>query len=44
MLEIFGDTVGAVILFALLGGILFAFFWFFKYMLDGIKKHDEYDD
>jgi hypothetical protein len=43
-MEIFGETIGYVILFAVLAGMLYAFYWFFNYMLKGIKKHDEYDD
>lgn len=41
MFEILGETVGIVIAFVLLGGMIYAFYWFLKYMLDGVKKSDD---
>ena len=41
MLEILGETVGTVLLVALVGGMLYGFYWILKYMLDGISKHDD---
>lgn len=41
MLEVFGETLGTILLVLLLGGMLYAFYWILKYMLDGIKKSDD---
>lgn len=41
MLEILGETVGIVLMLILLGGMIYAFYWILKYMLDGIKKSDD---
>lgn len=41
MLEIVGETVGIVIAMVLLGGMLYAFYWILKYMLDGVRKSDD---
>jgi len=41
MLEILGETVGIVIALVLLGGMLYAFYWILKYMLDGVRKSDD---
>jgi hypothetical protein len=41
MLEIFGEIVGIILGLAILGGMIYAFYWILKYMLDGIKKSDD---
>lgn len=41
MLEIFGETVGTILMVVILGGMAYAFYWILKYMLDGIKKSDD---
>lgn len=41
MLEILGETVGIVIAMVLLGGMLYAFYWILKYMLDGVRKSED---
>lgn len=41
MLEILGETVGIIIAMVLLGGMLYAFYWILKYMLDGVRKSDD---
>lgn len=41
MLEVLGTTLGTIFMLGVLGGMLYAFYWFFKYMLDGIKKNDD---
>lgn len=41
MLEIFGETVGIIISLVLLGGMIYAFYWILKYMLDGVRKSDD---
>ncbi len=41
MLEIFGETIGAIVMVVILGGMLYAFYWILKYMLDGIRKSDD---
>lgn len=41
MLEIFGETVGIILMLVLLGGMIYAFYWILKYMLDGVKKSDD---
>ena len=43
-MELAFESLGYVALFLILGGMLYAFYWFFNYMLQGIKKHDEYED
>lgn len=40
-MEILGEIVGTAIMVILLGGMLYAFYWILKYMLDGIKKSDD---
>ena len=41
MLEVFGETLGTILLVLILGGMLYAFYWILKYMLDGVKKSDD---
>ena len=41
MLEIFGETLGTIIMVVVLGGMLYGFYWILKYMLDGIKKDND---
>lgn len=41
MLEVFGETVGIIFGLAILGGMIYAFYWILKYMMDGIKKSDD---
>jgi cbb3-type cytochrome oxidase subunit 3 len=41
MLEIFGETIGTIIMVLILGGVVYAFYWILKYMLDGIRKSDD---
>jgi len=41
MLGIVGETVGIVIAMVLLGGMLYAFYWILKYMLDGVRKSED---
>ena len=41
MLEIFGETIGIILGLVILGGMIYAFYWILKYMLDGIKKSDD---
>lgn len=41
MLEIFGEIVGIILGLVILGGMIYAFYWILKYMLDGIKKSDD---
>lgn len=41
MLEIFGETVGIILMLVLLGGMIYAFYWILKYMLDGVKQSDD---
>jgi hypothetical protein len=43
-MELAFEALGYLVLVGLLGIMLYAFYWFFSYMLKGIKKHDEYDD
>jgi hypothetical protein len=43
-MELFLEAIGYIALIGILGAMLYAFYWFFSYMLNGIKKHDEYDD
>lgn len=41
MLEIFGETIGSLLMAVILGGMLYAFYWILKYMFNGIKKSDD---
>ncbi len=41
MLELFGEVVGIIVALVILAGIIYAFYWILKYMLDGIKKSDD---
>jgi hypothetical protein len=41
MLEVFGETLGTILLVLILGGMLYAFYWILKYMLDGVRKSDD---
>ena len=41
MLEVFGETLGTILLVMILGGMLYAFYWILKYMLDGVRKSDD---
>ena len=41
MLEVFGETLGTIFMVLILGGMLYAFYWILKYMMDGIRKHDD---
>lgn len=41
MMEIVSETVGIIIGLIILGGLIYAFFWILKYMLDGIRKSDD---
>ena len=41
MLEILGETIGIIVALILLGGMLYAFFWILRYMLDGVRKSDD---
>ncbi len=41
MLELFGEVVGIIVALVILVGIIYAFYWILKYMLDGIKKSDD---
>lgn len=41
MLELFGEVVGIIVALVILSGIIYAFYWILKYMLDGIKKSDD---
>ena len=43
-MELAFESLGYLVLFAVLAGMLYAFYWFFSYMLKGIKKNDEYED
>lgn len=36
-----GEAFGTFILFAAVAGIIYAFYRILKYMLDGIKQHDD---
>lgn len=40
-MELFGETIGTILLVAIVGGMLYAFYWILKYMMDGIKKSDD---
>ncbi len=41
MMEIVGETLGIIVGLTILGGLIYAFFWILKYMLDGVKKSDD---
>lgn len=41
MLEVFGETLGTILLVLILGGMLYAFYWILKYMLDGVRKSND---
>ena len=41
MMEIIGELVGGILLVLMLGGVIYAFCWILKYMLEGIKKSDD---
>jgi hypothetical protein len=41
MMEIIGELVGGILLVLLLGGMIYAFYWILKYMLEGVKKSDD---
>lgn len=41
VLSILGETLGIAVMLVLLGGMLYAFYWILKYMLDGIRKSDD---
>lgn len=43
-MELFFEVFGYLALFSILAGMLYAFYWFFSYMLKGIKQNDEYED
>jgi hypothetical protein len=43
-MELALESFGYILLAGIVGGMLFAFYWFFSYMLKGIKKNDEYED
>jgi hypothetical protein len=43
-MELAFEAFGYLALFSILGAMLYAFYWFFSYMLKGIKKNDEYED
>lgn len=43
-MELAFEILGYLVLIGTLAGMLYAFYWFFSYMLKGIKKNDEYDD
>ena len=36
-----GEVLELVGIVLIVGGMLYAFYWILKYMLDGIKKHDD---
>jgi hypothetical protein len=36
-----GEAVGTLVLVASVSGIIYAFYRILKYMLDGIKRHDD---
>ena len=40
-MEILGETIGTVVLVIILGVLLYGFYWILRYMLDGIRKHDD---
>ncbi len=40
-MEIVGETLGIILGLVILGGMIYAFFWILKYMLDGIRKSDD---
>ena len=40
-LAILGETFGTILMVVILGGMLYAFYWILKYMLDGIRKSDD---
>ncbi len=40
-MEIIGEIVGIFLGLTILGGMIYAFYWILKYMLDGIKKSDD---
>jgi hypothetical protein len=41
MLEVFGEMLGTILLVLILGGMLYAFYWILKYMLDGVRKSND---
>ncbi len=41
MMELFGEVVGIIVALLILGGMIYAFYWILKYMLDGVKKSDD---
>jgi hypothetical protein len=40
-MEIFGEVIGTIVLLALVGIMVYAFYRILKYMLDGIKGSDD---
>jgi hypothetical protein len=41
MMELFGEVVGIIVALLILGGMIYAFYWILKYMLEGVKKSDD---
>lgn len=40
-MELFGEVVGIIVALLILGGMIYAFYWILKYMLEGVKKSDD---
>ena len=41
MLEVLGETLGTIFMLGILGGMVYAFYWILKYMLDGVRRNDD---
>lgn len=41
MFEILSETIGIILGLVILGGMIYAFYWILKYMLNGIRGSDD---